>query len=184
MLYCLQCVLMYFKWYHMLATHQWRGQSQRENLDTGIGLEDIKNYLHILHDAQTMSHIVNLVVQQIANRSGCKLEEINFHLPEWIAAEVPLSVRKAVTPWLHEATKKVRVKKEKYTNMKYLMPMCLVTAMGCLEALCLLVAKLMQFSPSYLDYSDIENVELCKHPIHSSCSQPVFSHAFLQCNIS
>ena len=95
----------------MLVTHQGRGQSQRKIFDAGIYLEDIKYYLHYLHDAQTMSSIVNLSVQCIENWDGCKLEKINLHLPEWNSTEVPLSVRKAA-PWLHKATEKVRVEKK------------------------------------------------------------------------
>ena len=80
--------------------------------DAGVGLEDIKCYSHCLHDAQTMSHIVNLAVQCIANRGGCELEEIHSHLPEHVATEVPLSVRKIAAPWLNEATEKVKAEKK------------------------------------------------------------------------
>ena len=82
----------------ILVTHQGRAQSQREMFDAGIGLEDIKHFLHYLHDAQTESYIVNLAVQCIANRSGCKIDEAHLHMPEWISTEVPLSLRKEAAP--------------------------------------------------------------------------------------
>ena len=64
--------------------------------------------------------------------------------------------------------------------MKDLKYRCLVKAMRCLEALDLLITRLMKFSLSYLDYSGMENVELCDYLIHSLSLHPVFSHTFLE----
>ena len=152
--------------------------------DSGAVLEDIKHHLNHLYDAQTMSHMVNLAVQCIGNRAECKLEEIHLHLPEWFDTEVPISARKAAAPWLHEATEKVKIEKIKCTNMKDMKSRCLVTAMGCLEALDFLITRLMQFSVSYLDYSDMENAELCDYPAHWRSLHPILSHNFLEYNVS
>ena len=81
-----------------LATHQGRAHSQREMFEAGMSLESIKYFLNYLRDAQTESHIVNLLIECAANRCGCKKDEAHLHLPEWIAADVPLQLRKLVAP--------------------------------------------------------------------------------------
>ena len=43
----------------------------------------------------------------------------------------------------------------------------LVTELGCLEAMGLLIIRLIQFSTSYLDCSEMENAELHDLPTHS-----------------
>ena len=109
---------------------------------------------------------------------------MHLHLPEWIAAEVHISARNAEAPWLCEATEKVKVEKTKCTNMKDVKSRHLVTAMGSLEALDLVLASLMQFSESYLDYSDMENAESRYCPTHCRSLHPTFSHEFLESNAS
>ena len=55
-----------------LTTLQGRAQSQREIFEAGMSLENIKYFLNYLHDAQTESYIVNLLIECVANRCGCK----------------------------------------------------------------------------------------------------------------
>ena len=42
------------------VTHQNRSQGQRELFTAGASLDEIKHFLHCLHDAQTESHIAIL----------------------------------------------------------------------------------------------------------------------------
>ena len=100
--------------------------------DAGIGLEDIKHFLHHFNEAQTESCIVNLSVQCIANRFGCKVDEMNLHFLECVDTEVPFSSRKAGAPWLYEAWGKAKVEYQKCKNMKELQSKYLVTEMGSL----------------------------------------------------
>ena len=71
-----------------------------------------------------------------------------------------LSLRKAAAPWLCEEMKKVTAEEGKCKNMKELKFRCLATEVGCLEAIEFLIIRLIQFSASSLDYSDMDNAEL------------------------
>ena len=164
----------------VLVTHQGRAQSQREMFDADISLDDIKCFSHYLHDAQTESHIANLAVQCIANRSGCKIDEMHLHLPEWIATDVPISTRKAAAPWLCKEKEKISVEVEKCANVKELKTKCLITAMGCLDAVELFIVRFMQFSASHLNCCNMKDAELDELPIHLRFSHPVFSHHFFR----
>ena len=87
-----------------------------------------------MHDAQTESCVVNLLIECVANRCGCNKDEAHLHLPAWIAADVPLQLRKLVAPWLCIEIDNVMVAIESCKDNVELTSKCLNTAKGCLRA--------------------------------------------------
>ena len=73
----------------LTATHQNRGQGQRELFSSGASIEQIEFFLHCMRDACTESYIVNLDERLVTQRAGTSIEDIKCHNPTWIDVTVP-----------------------------------------------------------------------------------------------
>ena len=110
-----------------------RGQGQRELFSAGASLEEIKHFLHYVHDAQTKSYIVNLCEKLLVQRAGTEIDHIKHHDPSWIEIDVPEDLFNKYFPLIKSEIDKIQflLEDDSLTNIEKA-NMCLETAIGSL----------------------------------------------------